>query len=84
MRYKMYSVKDEMTGKFMSPMFTEEGEMSDSLATREFRSHMNTIQLWKNNPNDYSLYFVGIFDDETGAESVPLEKIISGRSLIND
>lgn len=86
MRYKMYSVKDELTGKFMSPMFTEETKdtkMSDSLAIREFRSHMNNIQLWKDNPNDYSLYIVGIFDDETGAEATVLEKVISGRSLIN-
>lgn len=83
MRYKMYSVKDEMTGKFMSPMFTEDTDLSDSLATREFKSHMNNIQLWKDNANDYSLYLVGIFDDETGAESCALEKVISGRSLIN-
>lgn len=83
MRYKMYSVKDEMTGKFMSPMFTEDTDLSDSLATREFKSHMNNIQLWKDNANDYSLYLVGIFDDETGAESCVIKKVISGRSLIN-
>ena len=53
MRYIMYSVKDEMTGKFMSPMFTEDTDLSDSLATREFKSHINNIQLWKDNPTDY-------------------------------
>lgn len=84
MRYKMYSVKDEMTGKFMSPMFTEDNNLSESLAIREFKSNINNIQLWKDNPNDYSLYLVGIFDDEAGAESCALEKVISGRSLLND
>ena len=82
-RYKMYSVKDELTGKFMNPLFVEEGEMSDHLAIRQFTSQVNSIQLWKDNPNDYSLYNVGVFDDESGAEAVPITKIASGRSVIN-
>lgn len=84
MRYLMYSVKDEMTGKFMSPMFTEDNELSDSLAIREFGSNLNNIRLWKDNANDYSLYKVGIFDDESGAESIALEKVASGRSVLRD
>lgn len=84
MRYVMYSVKDEMTGKFMSPMFTEENELSDSLAIREFSSNLNNIRLWKDNANDYSLYKVGIFNDESGAESTALEKVASGRSVLRD
>lgn len=84
MRYTMYSVKDELTGKFMNPMFTEANDLSDSLATREFRTNLNSIKLWKENPTDYSLYKVGYFDDETGAESCALEKIVSGRSVLND
>lgn len=82
-RYKMYSVKDELTGKFMNPLFVEEGEISAQLATRQFASQVNSIQLWKDNPSDYSLYEVGIFDDESGAEAIPLQKIASGRSVLN-
>lgn len=84
-RFRMYSVKDELTGKFMNPMYveeTEDKEMADKLAERQFRSHMNEIKLWKDNPNDYSLYLVGIFDDETGAEATAINKIIGGRSVI--
>ena len=72
-----------MTGKFMSPMFTEENELAESLATRQFKTQVNTIELWKNNPSDYSLYKVGVFDDENGAESTVLEKVIGGRSVLN-
>lgn len=84
-RYRMYSVKDELTNKFMNPMYveeTEDTELADRMAERAFRSNMNEIKLWKDNPNDYSLYLVGMFDDETGAEATPINKIIGGRSVI--
>lgn len=82
-KFNMYSVKDVMTGKFMNPLFIEEGEMANQLAERQFKSQINNIQLWKDNPNDYDLYLVGKFDDESGAESCVLDKIVSGRSVIN-
>lgn len=83
MEYKMYSVKDELTGKFMSPMFTEDLETSDKEAIRQFKSNVNNIKLWKDNPNDYSLWLVGRFDDKSGAETVAVEKIIDGRSIVD-
>ena len=79
----MYSVKDELTGKFMNPMFVQESETADREATRNFSSNVNDIALWRNNPNDYALYLVGKFDDEAGAMSVALNKIVSGRSVLN-
>lgn len=84
-KFRMYSVKDELTGKFMNPMYveaTDDVELANNIATRDFRSNVNNITLWKSNPNDYSLYLVGMFDDEAGAEKTPLEKIISGRSVL--
>lgn len=83
MTYKMYSVKDELTKKFMSPMFTENTETADLEAIRQFRSNLMNIKLWHDNCNDYSLWLVGVFDDEGGASSVPLSKIIDGRSIVN-
>lgn len=83
MRFNMYSVKDEMTGKFMNPMFVEQDDNADRIATRNFQSNVNEIKLWKNNPNDFSLYHVGLFDDENGASSVVCRKIISGRSVLD-
>lgn len=83
MLFNMYAVKDEMTGKFMNPMFIESDETADKIATRQFKSNLNNIQLWKDNANDYSLYFVGTFDDELGAASTPLNKVVSGRSVLD-
>lgn len=84
-RFRMYSVKDELTGKFMNPMYVEEAdgyELANQIATRDFKANVNNITLWKSNPNDYSLYLVGIFDDESGAEATAIEKIIGGRSVV--
>lgn len=83
MEYLMYSVKDELTGKFMSPMFVERDDTAENVAIRQFKSNVNTIKLWKDNPNDYSLYLVGLFNDETGASATAISKIISGRSVID-
>lgn len=83
MEYIMYSVKDELTNKFMNPMFVESEEHSDQIAIRQFKSNINNIKLWRDNPNDYSLFKVGIFDDEAGAAASVIEKVISGRSVID-
>lgn len=83
MKFNMYSVKDEMTQKFMNPMFIEADDAADNLAIRQFKSNVNSIQLWKDNPNDYSLYHVGIFNDEAGAAATVLRKVCSGRSVLN-
>lgn len=79
----MYSVKDELTQKFMNPMFVEDNEIADQLAVRQFRSNLNSIKLWKDNANDYSLFKVGVFDDEEGANACLIEKVISGRSVLD-
>ena len=79
----MYSVKDELTGKFMSPMFVEKDDHAEQQAIRQFKSNLNNIKLWKDNPNDYSLYIVGIFDDMSGAKAISVNKIIDGRSVID-
>lgn len=83
MEYIMYSVKDELTGKLMNPMFVEDGEHANSIAIRQFKSNLNNIKLWRDNPNDYSLWKVGSFNDEEGASICPVEKIISGRSVLD-
>lgn len=83
MQYVMYSVKDELTNKFMNPMFVEDNEIADQMAIRQFKSSVNSIKLWKDNPNDYSLFKVGFFDDEEGAKAGVIEKVISGRSVLD-
>lgn len=83
MIFNMYAVKDEMTNKFMNPMFIEQEDGADNLAIRQFKSNLNNIPLWKDNPNDFSLYLVGTFDDENGAAATPITKVVSGRSVVD-
>lgn len=83
MEYLMYSVKDELTGKFMNPMFIERSDIAENEAIRQFKSNLNGIKLWKDNPNDFSLYLVGLFDDNSGASAMAVSKVISGRSVLN-
>lgn len=83
MIYNMYAVKDELNNKFMNPMFVEAGDYAEPNAIRQFKSNVNNIQLWKDNADDFSLYFVGQFDDEVGANAVMVTKVVSGRSVLN-
>lgn len=83
MEFVMYSVKDELTGKFMTPMFIERTDYSEQQAIRQFKSNVNNIKLWSDNPNDFALYLVGIFDDESGASATAITKIVTGRSVLD-
>lgn len=76
----MYAVKDELTGKFLNPMFVEE----DNVALRQFKTSVNRIELWHDNAADYGLYKLGSFDDETGKLEGGIEKLANGRSVVNE
>ena len=77
MKFNIYAVKDELTQKFLQPTF---GENEDAVI-RIFKTQINTLPIWKDNPADFSLYQVGEFTEETG-EIIPCyHKIISGHSV---
>ena len=76
--FKIVAVKDELTESFLEPTFV--GEIKE--AERLFQYQINNIPLWKDNASDYSLYYLGDFDQETGCISSSLSKIASGRSMI--
>ena len=56
---------------------------NEDLAKRQFKSQINNIQLWKDNPSDFSLWRLGKFNDETGEILYKPEKIVGGRSVLN-
>ena len=76
MTLNFYAVKDLMTNKFMSPALSE----SDEVATRQFRSNITHINLWKDNPQDFDLWRLGTYNDETGEITYNPEKVVNGRS----
>lgn len=71
------AVKDELTQTFLQPTF---GENLDAL-TRIFKTQINTLPIWKDNPTDFSLYLLGHFDSNKGIIIPELKKLISGHSV---
>lgn len=80
MTANIYTVKDELTNTFLNPAVIK----SDDEAKRLFKYQVNNTPIWKDNPEDYSLYKVGTFDDNTGTiiGTTP-EKLTGGRSVKN-
>ena len=79
MIYSMYSVLDNLTGKYFAPVMM----MNDEEAKRQFKGQVNNIQLWKDNPSDFDLWKLGTFEEETGMIDYNPEKICGGRSVLN-
>ena len=80
----IYSVKDELTDKFHNPIFIPDSNTSESEATRIFRSQMKNTQLWRDNPSDFSLHYLGAIDDSNGVIKSEIKKIIDGRAVLNE
>lgn len=57
----VYSVYDELTG-FMGPVV----DSNDDVAKRNFSYMIRNSKEYAMNANDYSLYFIGEFDEKKG------------------
>lgn len=75
-----YAVKDNLSDKFNGIIFFN----SEAEAKRAFKSNVNNIEIWRDNPGDFDLYMIGTFDDETGELHTQLTKICNGRSVLNE
>ena len=76
--YEIVAVKDELTDTFMEPRFFEK----KAEAERIFTYQINNIDLWRENAEDYSLYSIGTYDQETGTIiGINPVKIIGGRAV---
>lgn len=62
MKAIMCSVHDITTSTFRAPFYA----MNEEDAKRAFRMILNSNDLMKQNPSDFELYHVGLWDDETG------------------
>ena len=76
---KFYAVKDELSNTFLAPVLMN----SEAEAQRQFKTQINTIPIWKENSEDFSLYELGEFNDETGELIGHIEKLTGGRSVKN-
>lgn len=80
MNWNVYAVKDELSGEFFEPIYAE----NDVLATRDFKYKVNTIDQWKYNSSDFSLFKLGSFDTKTGVYTSEIEKVAGGRSVVDE
>lgn len=63
MREEMFSVYDSAAKRYLQPFFAETQEV----AIRMFRAIVNKADHQFNRfPEDYTLFYVGVFDGETG------------------
>lgn len=76
-----YSVKDELNGSYHNPMFLQTGETTEREAIRIFKSTINNTPIWKDTPQDFTLYYLGAFDTNTGEFRNEKKEIINGRSV---
>ena len=75
---RIYAVKDELTATFLQPVFVEK----EDEILRIFTYQINNTPIWKDNASDFSLYYLGTFDSDSGTiiADIP-KKIISGHSV---
>lgn len=75
----LYSIYDQKTRIFDAPFLSE----NDQAAQRMFERISNNIQLIKENPSDFDLYYVGTFDGEDGQlkPTKTVQKIVNGLSF---
>lgn len=66
MRIRLYSLKDRLLGAFLAPFPAR----ADVEAVRQLKNSLKDPQMAQSqlvqHKEDYDLYYVGIFDDETG------------------
>lgn len=80
MNVNLYAVKDVMTGNYigLAPIRTERE------AIRNFKSQLNHIDIWKDNPQDFDLWLLGRYNDETGELTPDLQLVAHGRSVLDE
>lgn len=78
--HAMYAVKDELTGKFLQPIYEE----NDECALRWFKYVVNNTEMWKYNASMYSLYRIGTFNDTIGLTNYQTPNMVAGGVSVLD
>lgn len=71
MKIGIYSIKDNVGG-FLQPTY----DLTEQSAYRNFSYAVNQPGLMNFKPEDYSLWFVGVFDSDTGEVEKVVPKLI--------
>ena len=79
MNLNWYSIKDELAETFFAPMLFER----DEIAQRYFAAFINNKEneVINQNPQDYSLFKLGAFDNRTGDIAANKHLLVTGLSV---
>ena len=77
MKYPVFSIRDNLVG-FLRPVV----EVNQSVAIRNFRDGFS--QMPDNTKDDYSLFYIGDFDDQTGEITSCTPKLVCHGSQFID
>ena len=72
----VYAVKDTLTDEFMQPAF-----LKDESAKRWFNEVINVTNIIKNNPTDYEMYKLAIYNTETGMFENDFQKVCTAAQV---
>lgn len=75
MMMDMYALKDELNG-FTTPI----PFMNEELAKRYLKDQYMSNPTVKNTPEDFSLWYLGVYDTETGKMTTPDPKMVERSS----
>lgn len=77
---KIYAIMDNALQRFMQPFFTH----ANAAAIRAFRDHVNEKGSPTNmHPDDYTLYYLGDFNEENGRITPEPTPLINAVDLLN-
>lgn len=76
--FEIVAVRDNLTESFLAPQFI--GSLAE--AERLFAHQLNSIALWKDNPNDFELWSLGRYDSESGHIESELHKVANGNAVL--
>ena len=78
---KLYTIRDVQADRAIQPILRE----NEGIAVRDFEQMMHDTSPFNNNPDDYVLYYIGEWNDET-MHIVPSDptRIIDGLSAFRN
>lgn len=81
MKMKLFSVLDMKTGVYGVPVF----DIRKESVIRSFADRVNMVEqnnMWNKHPEDFALYMVGEFDDETAIiKPLKIECLVSASAV---
>lgn len=79
MMYMIFTIYDRAAERYLSPWFAE----TKDAAKRIFAHNIKTIDIWNENPEQFELHMIGLFNDLEGTITEACNELIcKGTDLV--